>query len=145
MEEILKEIAGVVGYVALILFGHAGLWSTLASVVSGLIAVVAFVAVFFVALPIARSRRFGRWPARFAKVVLGVQALFIAWIFTAVVGVVCHEKWGLSLVSTMIPCFILAFAGQIILIARLGKKKGTEQSAAPLPSAPRTGPSEGAR
>lgn len=145
MEEMLKEIVGIAGYIALILFGHAGLWSTLVSVVSGLIAVVVFVAVFFVALPIARSQRLGGWPARLAKIVLGVQALFMAWVLTAVVGFVCQEKWGLSLVSTMIPCFALVFAGQIILLVRIEKKKVTEQSAAPLPSAPQAGPSEVAR
>ena len=133
MEEILKEIAGLAGYIALILFGHAGLWSTLVSVVSGLIAVVVFVAVFLVCLPIARSRRLGDWPARLAKTVLGAQALVMAWIITAVVGFVCQERWGFSLVSTMTPCFILAFAGQIILIVRIGKKKqgSTEPDFAP--------------
>ena len=146
MEEILKEIAGIVGYIALILFGHAGLWSVLVSVVSGLVAIVAFITVFFVSLPIARSKRLGGWPARAAKTVLGVQALIMAWIIAAVVGVVCQEKWGASLVSTMIPTFVLAFAAQIALICRIRKKgkSSTEPSAPPLPRAPQTGHSEGA-
>ncbi len=128
MNECLKTIAFVVAYTAAILFGHAGLCSSVVGIISGIVTAFFFIVIFVIAAPIARSSILNRWPRRMAKSVLVLQTLVLSWIIAAVIAAVAYQdEWEFSVFWLVPVPFLLSFLLFVRWIRRLGNKKGTEQ------------------
>ncbi len=107
----------------LLLFGHANLWPTLVSILSGLIFTAIFMLFFGLFLFVASTNRFGIWPTNIAKSFLVLQSIVIAYFLAGIIAIFSHELWDTSVTIVLLPFLILIFIPMLFMIKRFGRKK----------------------
>ena len=128
MNEVFEGILAAVALAIGILFGHAGLWSLVASIISGIVTMFFLIVVFAVAVPIARSNFLSGWPRRIAKTILTLQTLVLSWLIAALVAALIYQdEWGFSIFWLVPIPFLLSLFLFVRWIRRLGRNKSTEQ------------------
>jgi hypothetical protein len=128
MESLLDKLIGFIAITIGVLFGHAGMWSYVAALISTIVSTIVFFAVLAIAIPFAKSQRLGGWARRIGKAVLSVQAVIASGVIAVIVAGIASIKWEVPLETGLLAPF---FASLLLLgwgIVKLGKKKDTEQN-----------------
>lgn len=122
MDEIIGRLAAFFGILYFWLFGHAGLWSTIAGIVSFITFFLGYSIVLWITIIAVRSPHIGPKATRFCRIILALEVIVIAWVFTAIIGVILESK-GIDFKYSIPPTLAISYLILIIAVTKIKKRQ----------------------
>jgi len=123
MQEAINDIVAFFFTAFLFLFGHAQVWSTIASVVSGLATFGIMILIVIAAMYIARRNHYPKIVRRIAKLVMIVLSPAVALLPAIVVGLICEMKLDIDPETPMLTTMGISAVAYIVMVVWLPVKE----------------------